>query len=155
MGSAFHPREGSGSAGHSCPPKESPPPQNWGLWHCQESSQGSWIAFERALLGFCRAEGVGVNICQQTERHQIHSSCALLVTSSLTLLPAQIVKPLEARRSGAFHPGKTNTLLVLSTAKLQNMTLACSTNNRGKAASFSLEIPSVLRAVSRLWGPDI
>lgn len=64
------------------------------------------------------------------------SSCTLLVTSSLTLLPAQILNPAEARRSGAFHHRKTNTLLVLSTAKLQNMTLGCSTNNRGKAVLF-------------------
>lgn len=100
LGSASHPREGSGNAGHSCPPKESPPSQKWGLWHCQESSQGSGIGFERALLGFCTAEGMGENICQQTERHQTHSSCALLVTSSLTLLPAQILKP-SRRRGGA------------------------------------------------------
>lgn len=155
LSSASCPREGSGGAGHSCPPREPPPSQKWGLWHCQESSQQSWVGFERALLGFCRAEGMGANICQQTEHHQIHSSCTLLVTSSLTLLPAQILNPSEARRTGAFHHGKTNTLLILSAAKLQNMTLGCSTNNRGKAALFSLEIPSLLPAVSRLWGPDI
>lgn len=100
-------------------------------------------------------KGWAANVCQLTQSHQSRSSCTALVASFLPFLTAQILNPFEERRSGAFHHRKTNTFLILATAKLQNLTPGCSTNNRGKAFLFSLEIPPLLHAVSRLRGPDI
>lgn len=148
MSSASHPREESVSAGYSCPSGKSSPSQKWGLWHCQESSRdlGLLLTEETPCSASAGWKGWAANTCQLTQCHQIHSSRTVLVAAFLTTVTAQILNPFE-ERSGAFHHRKTNTFLVLSAAKLQNMTLGCSTNNRGKAFLFSLEIPSLLHAV--------